>query len=160
MGVTRIRTLGVIGGLGPKATANFYMEVIIRYHRINREQRPPILIYNVPIAYQIEKEFLESGNRKAEYLSYLIEAAKILKEAGVDLLAIPCNTVHLFFPQIVKIVNIPVFNIVDEVTKVLIKKGYKRVGLLATSKTLNEGFYTATLNRYQIEHIIPNCFEE
>ena len=53
-----MKTVGIIGGLGPETTAEFYLDLIFSAFQLDKFARPPILIWNVPLEYKIEKEFI------------------------------------------------------------------------------------------------------
>ncbi len=54
-----MRTVGIIGGLGPETTAEFYLDIIFGTYKISKEQRPGILISSIPLPYQIEEDLIE-----------------------------------------------------------------------------------------------------
>jgi aspartate racemase len=76
---------------------------------------------------------------------------------GADLLAMPCNTAHYFYDEIVKFVEIPFINMIDEVAASIRAKnlGVNRVGLLATKGVYSMGIYSRYLQKYGIEAVIP-----
>ncbi len=59
-----MKTLGIIGGLGPETTANFFMEVILSCAELNKLHRPSILIANVPIEFKLEENFIKHSKGK------------------------------------------------------------------------------------------------
>ncbi len=150
-----MKTVGIIGGLGPKTTAEFYIGLISECYNKNKERRPPILIWNVPINYTEESNFLKFGTGKEKYLPYLIEAARHLEKGGADFIVIPCNSVHIFINEIRESVKIPLFSIVEETIKFLKDKKIEQVGMLATSTTLNMKLYENGLVREGIRQISP-----
>jgi len=95
-----MKTVGIIGGLGPETTSEFYLELIFLCQKLNKVNRPPILIWNIPLPLKIEKELLIKDIGEKRYLPFLIEAAKILEKAGADFLVMPCNTMHIFIKEI------------------------------------------------------------
>ncbi len=145
-----MNTVGVLGGLGPETTAHFYLNVISKCYQMTQEQRPPILIWSIPLKYKIEEEILEKDIGEERYLPYLIEGARILEKAGADFVVIPCNTVHIFIEEIRNAVRIPVLSIVEETARFLKKRGISRTGILATTKTLDKDIYGKILDEYNI----------
>ncbi len=150
-----MKTVGIIGGLGPKTTAEFYIGLISECYNENKERRPSILIWNVPINYAEEANFLKFGTGKEKYLPYLIDAARHLEKGGADFIVIPCNSVHIFINEIRESVKIPLFSIVEETIKFLKDKKIEQVGILATSTTLNMKLYENGLAREGIRQISP-----
>ncbi|TAL56934.1 MAG: aspartate racemase, partial [Nanoarchaeota archaeon] len=106
-----MKTVGIIGGLGPETTSEFYLEIIFGCFSKNREVRPPILIWNVPLLYQIERDLLMKSEGEERYIPYLQDAARKLEKAGADFLVMPCNSLHIFIDEIRNSVSIPVLSI-------------------------------------------------
>ena len=110
--------------------------------------------------YQIEKEAIIQAKGEERNIPYLIEAAKKLEKSGADFLVMPCNTLHVFIEEIRKAVNIPVLSITEETVNFLKNKNLKKVGLLATSITINHNLYGQKLSENGIKEIIPNKEEQ
>ena len=136
-----MKTAGIIGGLGPETTSKFYIEVIFKCFEKDKLNRPPILIWNVPLPYDIEERFITKAEGEEEYIPFLINAAKRLEAGGADFIVIPCNSVHIFIDEVKKAVSIPVLSIVEETVNFLKEKQIKEVGILATSATLQNRLY-------------------
>ena len=140
-----MRTAGIIGGMGPETTARFYLDVIFKCHHKNNKQRPPILLWSVPLLYRIEEDFIRNAEGAENYLPYLIEAAKNLEKGGADFLVMPCNSVHVFINEIRREVEIPVLSILEETEKFVRSLNARRIGLLATKLTINQKLYDKLL---------------
>lgn len=151
-----MKTVGIIGGLGPETSAKFYLEIISGCLKKNIKQRPPILIWNVPIPLKIEEELITKNIGEERYLPFLIEAAQILEKAGADFLVMPCNTMHIFIEEIRNCVNIPVLSIVDEAISIIKSQKISEVGVLATSTTISKKLFNSKLNAIGIKEMIPN----
>lgn len=149
------KTLGIIGGLGPETTADFYLEVVFACSKINR-RRPQMLISNVAIPLKIEKEIITEAKNEKNILPFLIDAAKQLEKGGADFIAIPCNTVHIFIKEIRKSVNIPVLSIIEETSNFLKKEKIKKVGLLATTATIKNKLFDVHLKQSGIKIKTPD----
>jgi aspartate racemase len=155
-----MKTVGIIGGVGPETTSEFYLELIFGCYQKNKEQRPPILIWNLPLLYKIEEDLLEKSKGEERYIPYLIDAAKLLENAGADFLVMPCNSLHAFIADIRRAVKIPVLSIVEETAKFLKSNKIKQVGVLATTSTLNKKLYEGALKREDIKQVVPDDFEQ
>jgi len=136
-----MKTLGIIGGLGPETTAKFYLELIFQCQKNNKINRPSILIHSVPISYRIEEEAIAKGRGEERCIPLLVAAARNLEMAGADFLVMPCNSLHAFIGEIRESVKIPVFSIVEATTEFLESKETSEVGILATSITLKRELY-------------------
>ena len=150
-----MKTVGIIGGLGPETTAHFYMEVVFSCSKISGV-RPQILISNVAVPLKIEKEIITEAKNEKNILPFLIRAAKQLEKGGADFIVIPCNTVHIFIKEIRKAVNIPVLSIIEETSNFLKKEKIKEVGLLATTVTIKNKLFDENLKRNGIKIRIPD----
>ena len=150
-----MKTVGIIGGMGPETTAKFYLDIIFKCYKVNKKQRPPILVWNVPLKYKIEEDLLEHGTGEERYLPFLLEAARNLEDGGADFLVVPCNTVHVFIEEIRKEVGIPVLSILEETEKFLNKMKSKKIGLLATSLSIKQKLYDKPLEKSGFEIIKP-----
>lgn len=151
-----MKTVGIIGGLGPETSAKFQLKIISLYLKNNKKQRPPILSWNIPLPLKIEEDLIIRNFGEKRYFPFLIEAAKILEKGGADFLVMPCNTMHIFIEEIKKAVNIPVLSIVDETISVIKGKNISRIGILATSTTLNKKLFLSKLKALGIKSVIPN----
>jgi len=155
-----MKTVGIIGGLGPETTAEFYLELVFGCYKKNKEQRPPILIWSIPLEYKIEEELLTKSLGEERYIPYLIEAAQKLEKADADFLVMPCNSLHIFIDRIRESVKIPVLSIVEETVSFLKKNNINKVGIVATSTSLQRRLYDDLLEKNKIELITPNNFEQ
>jgi len=155
-----MKTVGIIGGLGPETTAEFYLKLIFSCYEKNKACRPPILTWSIPIDYQLEKDMITKGVGEKQCLSYLIDAAKRLENGGADFLVIPCNSVHIFIDEVRKTVKIPVLSIVEETTKFLTDKQITEVGLLATATTIKKNLYQQPLENKRIKVVLPQPEEQ
>ena len=155
-----MKIVGVIGGLGPETTAEFYLELVFGSYQKNKEQRPPILVWNVPLKYDIEKDLLTKASGEERYIPYLVEGAKILEKAGADFIVMPCNSLHVFIKEIRKAVKIPVLSIIEETVKFLKKNKLKRVGIVSTSATIKNKLYETAFEQNGIDYVTPDGFQQ
>ena len=155
-----MKTVGIIGGLGPKTTSEFYLELIFSCEKLNKVNRPLILISSVPIPYDIEEDVTAKGKREEKYIPFLLDAAKRLEKAGADFLVMPCNSLHAFIEEIKNSVKIPVLNIVEETTKFLKKKNIFEVGIISTTITLKRKLYENSFIANGIKQIAPDDFQQ
>src|SRR3989344_5390819 len=92
--VKNMKTVGIIGGLGPETTAKFYLEVLSSCFKTNKLNRPPMIVFNVPMRFDLEREIIVEAKGKNRLLPFLLDAAKHLEKGGADFIVIPCNTAH------------------------------------------------------------------
>jgi aspartate racemase len=151
-----MKSVGVIGGLGPDTTSEFYLEVIFKCQKLNAIQRPSIVIASVPLLFEIEIDLISSNKGKERYIPFLENEAKRLEQSGVDFIVMPCNSLHVFIEEIRQAVSIPVLSIVEETVKYLKNEGFSKVGLLSTSATIANNVYEKEFNKNRIQYISPN----
>jgi len=151
------RKVGIIGGMGPEATAEMYRRIIKafqrRYGAVYDSDYPEMVIVNLPIPDVVEREGYSSAVK-----DMLVETASKLKEYGVDFIAIPCNTVSVFSETIRKVVGIEVIDIVEEVAKEVKNEALTCVGLLATENTIRARLYQRALEGVRL--IVPTREEQ
>ncbi len=155
-----MKTAGIIGGLGPETTSEFYLELIFSSKKLNKESYPPILIYSVSLPYLVEEEAIVKGIGVERCLPLLIDAAQKLEMGEADFLALPCNSLHLFIKDIRKSVKIPVLSILEETTNFLREKSIKKVGIISTAITQKNKLYEQALQESDIEVVVPDDFQQ
>lgn len=124
--------LGVIGGMGPLATADFYRKLIEATPAESDEQHIPVLIHAVPQVPSRPAAILRGGPSP---LPALLAARDRLLAAGATLLAMPCNTAHYWYDDLVAGCDVPFIHIVDAVAAQL-PAGARALGIVATRATL------------------------
>lgn len=155
-----MKTVGVIGGLGPETTSEFYLELIFSSKKLNNESYPPVLIYSVPLPYFVEEEAIVKGVGTEQCLPILIKAAQKLEKGEADFLVLPCNSLHLFIDDIKKAVKIPVLSILEETSKFLQEKQIKQVGIISTTITQKNQLYEKALGTSGIGVVLPDDFQQ
>ena len=146
-------TLGVIGGLGPIATAHF-MELIIRMTEADTDQEHlDMIIYNRPSIPDRTGYILDST--KPNPLPEMIRVGNALARQGAKLIAIPCMTAHYFHRELTRYIEAPIVHAIHEVAAHLKKHGITRVGIMATDGSIRSGLFQQELQKHGIEPIIP-----
>jgi aspartate racemase len=148
------RVIGIIGGMGPEATVDFYREIIRLTPAQKDQDHIPVLIYSNPRVPERTQAILHGGE---DPTPYLIEAARILERGGAGILAMPCNTAHYFLPRVRPAVKIPILDMIEETflrTRTEIRD-IKAVGLLATMGTIESGVYRNVFARHGVSILTP-----
>lgn len=148
-------TLGILGGMGPEATADLYLQVLNYTPATTDQGHIPTLIYsNVKIPDRVSA--INSGD--TSILGYLRNSVRKLEEAGASYIAIPCNTAHYFYDVMQNAVSIPIINMISETATVAREEypGVTKIGLLATSGTIMTGLYEKELKAKGFEVISPD----
>jgi aspartate racemase len=108
----------------------------------------------------MESEYIASGLHRRHYLRLLRQGACRLARTESDFIVIPCNTVHEFHPQIAKSVDVPVVNLIHVVAQDVPRRGWRRVVLRATSRSVQTRLYQQALVRAEVEIHVPTSEEQ
>ncbi len=155
-----MKTLGILGGVGPQTTSKIYLSIINLFKKNKEERYPSIVIYNLPFSFVIENEAIIDGRKSEKMVPYLIEGAKILEKAGADFGILPCNTLHKYMKEIQGVVSIPFLSILDETVSKLKLMEIDNVGILATETTVNDKIYNNILEEKGIKFLYPTKEEQ
>jgi aspartate racemase len=145
------KLLGVIGGLGPFASAWFYKR-LTELQRVTREQEYiDVLLYSKPSIPDRTGYIL---NRQSESpLGAMLSAARLLENSGVSYIAIPCVTAHFFYDELQSKIQTPIINLIDKVSDAAAKTGANKAGLLATGGTVSAGLFQKALAKRDVEAV-------
>lgn len=146
------KLLGILGGLGPMATAYFY-ELLTAYTVAECDQEHIDMVISSKSSTPDRSSYI-LGLCKDNPLPVMINEAKKLEAYGADVIAIPCNTAHYFYDGIAKETGIPVLNIISETVDFLYKSGVKRAALFATEGTCRAGTYQK-IGEGKVDIVIP-----
>lgn len=146
--------LGVIGGLGPMATA-YFMELVTSMTDASTDQAHlKMIIYSAPDIPDRTDYIL--GRSKSSPLPGFVQAGRALKSMGADLLAIPCITAHYFHDDIEKQVGVKTLHAINECAVLLREVGANCVGLMATDGTVESGLFQNSLEKQGISVVLPS----
>lgn len=148
------KVLGVIGGLGPIATAHF-MELAINMCDAKCDQENlDMIIYNIPSIPDRTAYILD--NSKESPLPRMVEIGHTLTEQGADQIAIPCVTAHYFCDELDLNISAPIINGVRETVAYLKDRNISKVGIMATDGTISSGLFAKELEAAGITPVIPS----
>ena len=146
--------LGVIGGLGPMATA-YYLELVIRMTDVKRDQdHPEIVIANIPSIPDRTAYIL--GKSQDDPLVPMVQIGSQLKNMGATVVATPCITAHYFHEALQNGIGLPLIHAIRSTAKVLRSAGVSRVGLMATDGTVQSGIFQKQIEEYGMELVLPS----
>jgi aspartate racemase len=150
-------TLGLIGGLGPETTVEYYRLIIARYLEKTGGEYPSIVINSVDLNRLIEWMNADELGKAADYLS---EEFERLHKAGADIAALATNTPHIVFDQLRQRAKMPLVSIVEATCDTARALGCSRVGLLGTRFTMQARFYPDVFEKAGIQLITPTPEEQ
>lgn len=150
---TRQKTIGIIGGMGPKATALLFNYIIDYTDASSDQDHIRIIIDNNTKIPDRTNALLFGGESPKKELTL---SAKILKQAGADFIIVPCNTSHFYLQDISQETGIPILSMIHEVALQINDRKYNKVGLLATDGTIQTNLYGKAFRTAGVETLIPD----
>ena len=150
-----MRTLGIIGGIAPGSTVDYYRLIIAAY----REQKqdgsyPSILINSIDVTRLLQ---LVAANRLEELTDWLLWEVDRLARAGAEVGLLASNTPHLVFPELSRQSSIPLLSIAEAASDAAAELGLRTVGLLGTQFTMQGRFYPEVFAQRGIAVLAPSA---
>jgi aspartate racemase len=147
-------SLGIIGGLGPMATA-YFMELLVKMTKAERDQdHLEMIIYNSPGIPDRTAYIL--GKSEENPLPQMIALGKKLREQNVSCVAIPCITAHYFHRQLQEGIGLPVIHAIRDTADTLKRAGIERVGIMATDGTIQSGIFQKEIENAGMQAVLPD----
>ncbi len=148
------KTLGIIGGVGPLATAYFMEKIVDLTESDTDQQNVEMIVLNhcsIPdrTAYILDHTKENPGPMMAK-------DAKMLQKMGVGAIATPCNTAHYFYDEISAGLSVPFLNMITLSAEELKRAGAKCVGVMATTGTVQTGLFQTALEKQGIQSVVPS----
>lgn len=148
-----MKTLGVIGGLGPMATA-YLLQLIIEMTDAKTDQEHlDVIVFDRPNVPDRTAHILDPS--KPSPLPLMQKTAKTLESLGAGVLCAPCVTSHYFYRELQGGVSVPFLNMVEETAKELRNAGKRKAGIMATTGTVSTGLFQNTFAKNGLEAVIP-----
>jgi aspartate racemase len=149
-----MQTPGLIGGIAPESTIQYYRLMIDAYRERTRDgSYPNILIDSIDMKRMLD---LVGANDLPGLTAYLAGEVEKLAGGGADFALFASNTPHLVFEEVRKRVPIPMLSIVEAACSATREMGWKRAGLFGTRFTMQARFYPEEFARQGIELVIPD----
>jgi aspartate racemase len=134
-----MKTLGIVGGIAPGSTIDYYRLLIESYREQKRDgSYPSILINSIDLTRMLD---LVGRNRLPELTAYLLNEIDRLARAGADIGLLASNTPHIVFDELSRRASIPLLSIVEAASDAAHDLGLRTVGLLGTRFTMQGRFY-------------------
>jgi len=147
------KKLGILGGLGPAASA-WFMELLTAATLASRDQEhlDAILLSYASIP---DRTAFITGAAPDSPLPHLQQALATLAGLGVANIAIPCVTSHVFFDQLQASCPVPILNLPKLTAASLRAAGYRRAGIAATTGTLSSQLFQTALVAADLDYVVP-----
>lgn len=152
-----MRTIGLVGGMTPESTKEYYERLIQRARERRSDpdplRNPVIVVYSLDLAEVVTPQ---RAGRTAEVAAMLADALERLRAAGAELGAFTANTPHAYLDEVMPRTSLPLVSIVDATREAAAALGVARVMLLGTSTTLEARMYPEGLAAAGIEVVVPD----
>jgi aspartate racemase len=153
-----MKTIGIIGGIGPESTIDYYRSLT----RLHAERRPEagsasIIINSIDFKQMLR---LIAQSRLPELVELLSQEVRKLHAAGSDFGLLAANAPHIVFDELARNSPIPLISIVEATCDEACKLSLKRVGLLGARFTMQASFYPDLFARKQIRVLVPSEEEQ
>lgn len=147
------KTIGILGGMGPAATADLMMKITSMTDASSDQEHIPMLVDSNTRIPDRTKAIEGRGDNP---VSEMLASAKRLENAGADFIIVPCNTAHFFIFDIENKIRIPFLNMPVETANLLKRRGVKCAAVLATRGTYLSGYYDKVLGERGIRTLTPS----
>jgi aspartate racemase len=153
-----MKTVGIIGGIGPESTIEYYRSIIAGFRQRKPDgSSPSVLISSLDVNQLLS--WMET-NQLREVTDYLLGGLQKLVRAGADFGIIAANTPHIVFEDVQRRSPIPLLSIVEATCAESKKRGIGRAGLLGTRFTMQARFYPDVFSREGITVVVPDEDEQ
>lgn len=152
--MTNEKVLGVLGGMGPDATANFIQEVIAATPAERDEDHIETIVYNDPKIPDRNEAILEGAESPLPRMS---RNAERLESVGADVIAIPCNTAHYYYDEVASSVDVDVFHMIELTRERVELNEVEKAGLLATSTVMETRLYRDVFDDSPVDIVHPEA---
>jgi aspartate racemase len=146
-----VTSVGIVGGLGPESTIDYYRRILEAWEREDPSTAPSIVIDSLDVRRALH---LVDGDRPG-LIEYLLASLRRLAGAGVDFAAMTANTPHIVFDDLVARSPVPLVSIVEVCAQEARRRGLKRLALLGTRFTMEAPFYGVVCARYGLAVVPP-----
>ena len=150
-------TLGIVGGIAPESTIDYYRRLIAAYRTRSGGDNPHLLINSIDVNRLLA---LAGAGQLDAMADYLTEAVAALARAGAGVALFASNTPHLVFDQVQQRSPIQLISIVEAAGTAAAAMGLRRVGLLGTRFTMQAAFYPAVFARHGVAVVPPAADEQ
>ncbi|MEA5059446.1 MAG: amino acid racemase [Candidatus Pelethousia sp.] len=152
-----MKTIGIIGGMGPLATADLFEKLVRLTDAPCDQDHIHTIVDSNPSIPDRTAAILSGGESP---VPALVRSAQRLEAAGAELLVMACNTAHYFYDQVAASVSIPILHIARETAACVQAAGLSSAALLATDGTVKAGVYEKAFRAAGLDLMHPNDEEQ
>lgn len=143
--------VGLVGGLGPESTIDYYRRIFALWERQGRRGAPSLVIDSLDVKHGLHLV----GTDRAGLVEYLLASVNRLHAAGAELVAMTANTPHIVFDELAELSPAPLLSIVEVCADEAERRTLRRPLLLGTRFTMEAGFYQSVFARRGITVVTP-----
>ncbi len=153
-----MKTLGVVGGIGPESTVDYYRSLIQKWREQTKDGSAPSIVLN---SIDLKKMLdLIGANELSEVTAYLSGEMERLVRAGADVGLFAANTPHIVFDELQRRSSIPLISIVEATREAAEELGLRRLGLFGVRFTMQGRFYPDVFSKAGIALVVPEESEQ
>ena len=148
-----MKKIGVLGGMSPESSIEYYRLFISLAKQREPEGRyPELIIYSLNF-----QDFCRPASKGQDdrVIALLRDKLASIEEAGADFAMMASNTPHKYYEELEKDLSIPLLSIVESTADAAAERGFSRVGLLGTKFTMSGNFYQQVFEKRGIEIVTP-----
>jgi aspartate racemase len=155
----KLKTIGVLGGMGPEASAYFFGQLIQAATAASDQDHVPVILYSLPQTPDRTAAILHGGPSP---LPHLRRGLKALSRAGADFAVMSCISAHYFYPRLAARSPLPLLNLLEETLAEVMKlrPAHRSIGLIATTGAVRSGIVSAMFAPAGIEVIVPSARDQ
>jgi aspartate racemase len=155
----KLRTIGVLGGMGPEAGAYFFERIIRATAAGHDQDHAPVIICSLPQVPDRTEAILHRGPSPVPALRRGLQA---LRAAGADFAVMSCISAHYFYPRLALRSPLPLLNLIDETLAALkaLRPAPEAVGLIATTGTVRSGIVGDSFEPAGIKVLVPSARDQ
>jgi len=147
-----VTTLGLVGGLGPESTIDYYRRILESWAKLEPGTAPSIVIDSL----DVQRALRLVGSDRVALIDYLFGSIERLVGAGVDFIAMTANTPHIVFDELAARSPVPLVSIVESCAMEAQRRGLRRLLLLGTRFTMEAPFYPEVCARFGVTVVVPS----
>ena len=153
-----MKTLGMIGGIGPESTIQYYRLIHALYRKHCTDGSSPSIIINSISVKRVLA--LAEAERLEDLAAFLSPEVDRLVAAGADFALLAANTPHLVFDELARMTRIPLLSIVEVTCREAKAKRISRAALIGTRSTMQASFYPRVFEPAGISIVLPTLQEQ
>lgn len=148
-----MKVTGIVGGIAPESTVEYYRLIIASYREVIQDgSYPQIIINSIDLKKMLS---MVEANELVRLTEYLVGEVRRLERAGADFGLMASNTPHIVFDEVRRRSHIPLLSIVEATCEAAKELGLKRLGLFGTRFTMQGRFYADVFSREAITLVVP-----